>query len=85
MVFMLIDMEVVPPAPEVARVHLDRLPVGVHVVVPDRGRQDVRFSGHGKNPVPWEWGDLRGLIATHASVIIINYLDCVLHSLLHSP
>ena len=34
-VFMLVDMEVVSPAPEVARVHLDRLPVGVHIVVPE--------------------------------------------------
>ena len=32
---MLVDVEVVPPAPEVARVHLDGLPVGVDIVVPE--------------------------------------------------
>ena len=45
MLLVLIDVEVVPSAADGARVHLDCLPVGVHVVVPDRGRHDIRFSG----------------------------------------
>ena len=39
MVLVLVDMEVVPPAPHLARVHLDRLPIGVDVVVPEKRRQ----------------------------------------------
>ena len=35
MVFMLVDMEMVPPAPHVPGVHLDCLPIGVDVVVPE--------------------------------------------------
>ena len=36
MVFMLVDMEVVPPAPHVPGVHLDCLPIGIDIVIPEK-------------------------------------------------
>ena len=36
MVFMLVDMEMVPPAPHVPGVHLDCLPIGIDIVIPEK-------------------------------------------------